>query len=73
MIRLEEEFVRLAIPMEDAVAFALGCSDLGYAAPSPAMRRIIGELAVDALQYAEQWRAATLLQSYIEEMWAFDE
>ena len=45
MISTEEEFVRLTIPLDDAVAFAMGWSNLGYSEPSDGMRRVVGVLA----------------------------
>jgi len=72
MISTEGEFVRLTIPLDDAVAFAMGWSDLGSVQPTDAMRRIIGELAVDALQYLEHWRAAAMLRDSIERLWPCD-
>ena len=48
-------------------------SDLGYANPVGAMRRIVGELAVDRLEASEQWRAATTLRRSIELLWPVDE
>ncbi|MBA3881747.1 MAG: hypothetical protein H0X73_03310 [Chthoniobacterales bacterium] len=61
MARDEERF-RLRIPLGEAVAFALDWSDLDCEAPSDAQRQLIGLLAVDSLQYAEQWRMAATLQ-----------
>ena len=61
MSQLQEERFRLAIPMKDAIAFALGLTDLGYKNPEDATRQIVGALVIDALQRSEQWRAAGLL------------
>jgi hypothetical protein len=69
MISTEGEFVRLTIPLDHAVAFAMGWSDLDSIHPTDAMRRIIGELAVDALQYLEHWREAAMLRESIERLW----
>lgn len=60
---------RLAVPLSDAVAFALGWSDLGYAEPSDVFRQLIGHLAIDALQYTEQWRAAAMVRKSLCEKW----
>lgn len=68
-ISIEGEFVRLTLPICEAVSFAMGWSDLGYRRPSAAMRRIVGELAVDALQYSEEWRAAAMLRGCIRSKW----
>ena len=65
MVTVEGEFVRLTVPIHEAVAFAMGWSDCGFVEPSPAMRRIIGELAIDSLEYAEEWRLATMLRECI--------
>ena len=73
MIGTEGDFIRLAIPLDDAVAFAMGWSDLGSTEPADAMRRIIGELAVDALQYLEHWREAAMLRDSIERLWPCNE
>jgi hypothetical protein len=69
MLYFEEERFRLAIPIQDAVSFAMGWSDLGYDKPKDAMRKIIGLLAVDALEYSEQWRTAALLRACLEHRW----
>ncbi|HEV3409426.1 MAG TPA: hypothetical protein VG095_03975 [Chthoniobacterales bacterium] len=70
MFTIEEERFRLAIPLHDAVAFAMGWSDLGYDEPQDALRKIIGFLAIDALEYAEQWRMAALLRTCLQHRWA---
>ena len=72
MISIERDFIRLTIPIDDAIAFAMGWSDLGSPEAAPAMRRIIGELAVDALEYREQWRAAAMLRDSIRQLWPCD-
>ena len=72
MINIEGEFVRLTIPLDEAVAFAMGGTDLRSTQPTPAMRRIVGELAVDALQYREQWREAAILRKSIRHLWPCD-
>ena len=73
MIRIEGDIIQLKVPVADAVSFAMGWSDLGYAHPTNAMRRIIGELAVDRLEYAEEWRVASMLRSYIKRQWNCEE
>ena len=72
MVTVEGEFVRLAVPIHEAVAFAVGWSDGGFAEPSPAMRRIIGELAIDSLEYAEEWRLAAMVRECLNEQGAAD-
>lgn len=66
---LEGERFRLAIPVEDALAFAMGWSDLGYNEPPDTMRRVMGALAVDSLEYSEQWRAASMARSCLQDRW----
>ncbi len=60
---------RLRIPISDALAFAMGWSDLGYDHPEDALRRIIGALALDALEYDEQWRTAALARICLAHRW----
>jgi hypothetical protein len=60
---------RLAIPIKDAIAFALGSSDLGYENPEDETRQIVGALAIDELQRSEQWRAAGLLRLSLKVKW----
>lgn len=69
MIDVEGERFRLAIPMHDAVFFAMGWSDLGYDAPAEALRQVVGLIAIDALEYDEKWRAAALLRLCLRERW----
>jgi hypothetical protein len=70
MFTVEEERFRLAIPLRDAIAFAMGWSDLGYEEPKTELRKIVGFLAIDALEYSEQWRTAALLRTCLEHRWA---
>jgi hypothetical protein len=65
----EEERFRLTIPLADAFAFAMGWSDLGYARANDEMRRIVGLLVVDALEYSEQWRASTRVREHLLRRW----
>lgn len=69
MFYADDERYRLAIPVQDAVSFAMGWTDLGYKRPKDALRKIVGLLAVDALEYAEQWRTAGLLRVCLEHRW----
>ena len=69
LVSIESERYSLAIPLHDAVAFAMGWSDLGYAEPEDALRQIIGTLAVDALQYSEEWRIAAMLRACLLAKW----
>ena len=65
----EEERVRLAIPLLDAVAFAMGWSNLSYEEPDDGLRQVMGLLAIDALEYSEHWRAAAQLRESLHHRW----
>lgn len=69
MIESSDERYRLTIPMSDAIRFAIGMSDLNYAEPSDELRQLVGLLAIDMLEYAEQWRAAGLLRECMRSKW----
>jgi hypothetical protein len=69
MMELDSERFRLSIPVGDALAFAMGWSDLGYAEPSDGMRRVVGALAVDLLEQNEQWREAAIARSCLDQKW----
>ena len=69
MIKVEEDRYTLAIPVEDALAFAMGMVDLGYTEPTEGLRRIIGTIALDELEYAEHWRVAGLARICLAEKW----
>ena len=69
MIEAEDERFRLTIPLTEALPFAMGESDLGYANPSDELRQLIGLLVIDALEYSEQWRVAALLRDCLQEKW----
>ena len=47
----------LAVPIEEAVLFALGLTDLDLDEPSDHARQLIGLIALDHLEYSEQWAA----------------
>ena len=68
-MKLEQTRFRLAIPLQDAFAFAMGWSDLGYAAANDPIRQVIGLLVVDSLEYSEQWRASARARQCLEEKW----
>jgi hypothetical protein len=68
-MKLEQTRFRLAIPLQDAFAFAMGWSDLGYAASNDPIRQVIGLLVVDSLEYSEQWRASARARRCLEEKW----
>jgi hypothetical protein len=59
----------LTIPLGDALSFALGMSDLHYDNPRDELRQIVGLIAVDSLQYTEQWRAAGLARACLKRTW----
>jgi hypothetical protein len=69
MLELEEERFQLTIPLHEAVAFAMGWSNLGYTEPKEALRKIIALLAIDALEYSEQWRVAAQLRACLRNRW----
>lgn len=65
----EQERFRLTIPLTDAFAFAMGYSDLDYAEANDEMRRIMGLLVLDALEYSEQWRASARVRACLLRKW----
>jgi hypothetical protein len=69
MIESDGERFRLTIPIGDAIQFAVGNSNLIYADPSDELRQLVGLLALDALEYTEQWRAAGLLRAIVDDKW----
>ncbi len=60
---------RLRIRLWEAMAFSLAWSDLGSEAPTGTERQLIGLLAVDTLQYSEEWRIAARLQGCLVAKW----
>jgi hypothetical protein len=72
MSAIEGERYRLKIPVDEALAFALGSSDLDYTEPSDELRRVMGALALDSLEYTEQWRAASAARNRLREKWPDD-
>lgn len=69
MIESTEDRFRLTIPLTQAIPFAFGASDLGYSEPSDELRQLIGLLAIDMLEYSEEWRAAALVRRCLREKW----
>ena len=69
MIATDDERPTLTIPIRDALEFALGFSDLHYTDPPDGMRRVVGTLALDALEYSEQWRLAAVVRDCLAEKW----
>jgi hypothetical protein len=67
-----EDRYRLNIPVDEALAFALGSSDLNYAQPSDELRRVMGALVVDTLEYSERWREASAARNCLREKWPDD-
>jgi hypothetical protein len=59
----------LALPLLDAVRFSIGVTDLNYDQPNDELRQVVGLLAIDDLEYSEQWRVAGLLRSLLREKW----
>ena len=49
--------------------FALGRSDLGYACPDDGMRKLVGVLALDALEYSEEWKTAAVARARLADKW----
>ncbi len=69
MIEANEERYRLTIPLSDAIPFVMGESDLDYIHPTDELRQLVGLLVIDTLEYSEEWRAAALLRSFLQEKW----
>jgi hypothetical protein len=69
MIDYTEDRYRLTIPLPDAIRFVLGISDLSYAKPAEELRQLVGLLAVDLLEYSEQWRQAGALRNCMQAKW----
>ena len=59
----------LAVPIEEAVLFALGLTDLDLDEPSDHARQLIGLIAVDHLEYSEQWRLSGIIRTVLKEKW----
>ena len=68
-MKFEEERFRLTIPADAALAFAMGWSDLGYLDAEDATRQVMGALAIDSLEYSEQWRAAAEAKACLAKRW----
>jgi hypothetical protein len=69
MIDAEGDRYRLTIPLADAVSFAVGGCDLGYNEPTDELRQVVGLIALDMLEYSEQWRLAGLLRGSMQAAW----
>jgi hypothetical protein len=66
---INEERFRLTIPVTEALAFAMGWSNLGDHEANDATRKLMGVLALDSLEYSEQWRVASLARSCLRQRW----
>jgi hypothetical protein len=64
-----ETHFRLAIPIAEAFAFAMGESDLAYTDATDEMRQVVGLLVIDKLEYAEQWRVAAEARACLASRW----
>ena len=69
MIDFQEDRYRLAMPLPDAIRFVLGVSDLSYAQATDELRQLVGLLAIDLLEYSEQWRTAGALRQAMQAKW----
>jgi hypothetical protein len=69
MIDADGDRYHLTIPLSDAVSFAVGICDLGYSEPKDELRQVVGLIALDMLEYSEQWRAAGLLRRSLKLKW----
>jgi hypothetical protein len=69
MMDREQTRYRLNIPLAEAFAFAMGWSDLGYAAATDVKRYIIGLLVLDSLEYSEQWRVSAAVRECLLKRW----
>jgi hypothetical protein len=65
----QETRFRLAIPVEEAFAFAMGASNLNYTEPTDEMRQVLGLLVIDILEYGEQWRVAADVRANLAARW----
>jgi len=68
-MKLEQTRFRLAIPLQETFAFAMGWSELGYAAANDPIRQVIGLLMVDSLEYSGQWGASARARQCLGEKW----
>jgi len=64
------ELIQVAgVSTVDAFDFAMGLTDLDYHEPCDNLRRIMGALVLDTLQYNEHWRLAGLVRLALAEKW----
>ena len=59
----------LDMPLEDALLFALGLTDLDLNEPSDHARKLIGLIVLDHLEYSEQWRGSAMLRTELKKRW----
>ncbi|MEP6955669.1 MAG: hypothetical protein ABI883_02500 [Chthoniobacterales bacterium] len=69
MIKQDGDTYTLAVPLLEAVTFSLGWDDHGYIDPPVFLRQLVGALAVDSLEYQEQWKIAGVLKEALEDKW----
>ena len=67
--QLENGHLRLTIPVAEAVFFALGWSAPEVKKEKEWVHQLVGLLAVDALEYSEQWRAASMVGVMLRNKW----
>ena len=58
-----------SITLGDALDFAMGLTELGYREPCDDIRRIMGAIVLDTLQYGEYWRLAELTRLSLADKW----
>ena len=61
--------LRLYVPIEEAVLFALGLTDLDLDEPSDHACQLIGLITLDHLQYSERWRVSGMLRTVLKQKW----
>jgi hypothetical protein len=59
----------LDVPIEEAVLFALGLTDLHVDKPTNRARQLIGLIALDQLEYYEQWRDSAIVRKALKKKW----
>ena len=59
----------LDLQIDEAVLFALGLTDLELDQPGDNARKLIGLIALDHLEYSEQWRVSAMLRTELKKRW----
>jgi len=67
--QFEDTRFRLVIPVEEALSFAVGESNLNYAEPTDEMRQVMGLMVIDNLEYSEHWRLADEVRACLADRW----